>query len=1127
MGNTHRPAAKHRGSTLAPAGISRRDFLSRLTAAGMAFGLPPWLSSCGGGGDDSRPQPLRATRQRLLFFNLSGETRTAASEHFLTIAGQRLRLIPKTEAPEVLEQARRSNRFLAALPDERITHHLQADLPADTVALGYVSCMEDPASGTWSMSMMHLLVPEDAHAVAAAQLGGVLPLSAKRRFYGLPAATGVADLREEAALLDSHDHAYALLGVHPELLSMHPASAAYLHSMHIAPNPNTLILAAKLQQLGPAQVQQAAAQPNPDGWATLRPLMNDKLNPPAPYRKSDGKLNLYTPDWHPDVDGAVAQCISAIHPRVRDDEQLGLNVSDGKALQAQENSALKPVWYRHDGLASIARNPDSAAVGEDVPSATFSSLTPETGLALRQPKLEAAGGRLEITLGNVDNWFLRWLGMWVTFRLPGVNGADGDIIPVASLPADTLAERPGKRPGGLDSANSLYVGMLPEVNTIAGIPFLPPEFAPVIRMPQAAASMEIIYGGLGFAGSQDDPEQLRNPGIVATVFINYALVGLFLAAGVQDLGDTVRLVIDLCVKGLLEELLALIPSALNGEKFPLEDAVLTFCKAIIDVGADELLAKVVTAIGTKIAASQLIDSVPVAGQIARALAAAIGALQLAETSLEVAISPPLYRFKLVLTHTLSCAIALDAQFQPPPPGYSLYYKLSYVFDNGSAHVLDAVDLIDPSVRRIPVELKGLPFGGKVNLIAAVYARKAGTPAGQNDWCAAQGSTGLQPNTVDQLPDIAMKNNKVPIQAGTVYIHTRKTALDANGRHVWQSDPDGNHAPPFLPPAGDQQPSLGALRRISVREANASQPGYIGYAWQAFSSGLAGCAGNAQAQLDYLANLNTDAGAAQQGYVNSSCGLGGAADLQYSLLSDDAQNLMLDPNGLYLRPIRLGAAPALPAPGSGALGQLNLAPTRLLLHPSGHAVSINQEFHKLEAVKLPAAPVDDASAGKRFLARTYSGLGSRPGLMIAPVAAAISADGAILVLENSDGNNRIQAFDLGGNAIPYFKKQPRPYFLQLDISKNSTYLDLAVEFSGYLYVLSRDGGNLHWLDIYHPLQDGNAPICRTSGINAARLAVDFMRSVYTLNYDILSLPGGSIPALTEPSVSLWLPPPPTS
>ena len=61
-----------------------------------------------------------------------------------------------------------------------------------------------------------------------------------------------------------------------------------------------------------------------------------------------------------------------------------------------------------------------------------------------------------------------------------------------------------------------------------------------------------------------------------------------------------------------------------------------------------------------------------------------------------------------------------------------------------------------------------------------------------------------------------------------------------------------------------------------------------------------------------------------------------------------------------------------------------------------------------------------------------------------------------------------------------------------------------------------------LDIYHPGQDGTAPIATTQNMNAAKLTVDFWRNVYTLNYDVLRLPGGGFPGMTEPSVSLWQP-----
>lgn len=197
-----------------------------------------------------------------------------------------------------------------------------------------------------------------------------------------------------------------------------------------------------------------------------------------------------------------------------------------------------------------------------------------------------------------------------------------------------------------------------------------------------------------------------------------------------------------------------------------------------------------------------------------------------------------------------------------------------------------------------------------------------------------------------------------------------------------------------------------------------------------------------------------------------------------------------------------------------------------MHPAGHVVSINTAHSKIEALELPLQPLDDAEAAKRFLARTYSGEGSRPGLMKAPLSACISAEGAILVLEDSLNNNRIQAFDLGGNPVAYFTHQPSPYFLHLPATEGATYLDIAMEFTGYLYVLSRSSNQpVFRLDIYHHAQSGTQPICTTHGMNAARLTVDFWRNVYTLNYEVLRLPSGGIPSRTEPSVSFWVPPPP--
>lgn len=356
------------------------------------------------------------------------------------------------------------------------------------------------------------------------------------------------------------------------------------------------------------------------------------------------------------------------------------------------------------------------------------------------------------------------------------------------------------------------------------------------------------------------------------------------------------------------------------------------------------------------------------------------------------------------------------------------------------------------------------------------------------------------------------------------MHTRKTALDSQGQHYWN---DKAGAPSYTPPPGGQQPGLGDFYSITVRQgtSNPPQAGYVGYAYQAYSTGVKDCTVNAPGQLAQMANLNTDAGNgghnAQLGYTTSSCGLKSNVRLTYSLLHNGL-NVYLDTNGdrLLLRPISLDPPSFSDIMSNQAFGMLNLESTRCLLHPTGHLISINEANHKIETLKLPAEPQADAYVAQYYLARTCAGQGSRPGLITSPVASAISADGAILVLES--GNNRIQAFDVNGNPLRYFSQQQKPYFLRLDATDGNIYLDLAVEFSGYLYVLSKDANNNHRLDIYHPGQTGAQPISTTHNLNAAKLTVDYWRSVYTLNYEVLQLPGGGIPPFTEPSVSLWVP-----
>jgi hypothetical protein len=247
-----------------------------------------------------------------------------------------------------------------------------------------------------------------------------------------------------------------------------------------------------------------------------------------------------------------------------------------------------------------------------------------------------------------------------------------------------------------------------------------------------------------------------------------------------------------------------------------------------------------------------------------------------------------------------------------------------------------------------------------------------------------------------------------------------------------------------------------------------------------------------------------------------------AHVAYSLLSHSTSNFYLDTTNSVIRQVQLDPTPQFANPASNqAWGKLNMASTAVLLHPTGRLVSVTN--HKMETLKMPTAPMSDEDAATNLLAQVHSGQGSRPGLISSPAAAAISPDGVILVLEQD--NNRIQAFDTGANPVQFFTKQQQAYFLNLTAtaSGDTVYLDLAVEFTGFLYVLSyNQSSNLYRMDIYHPEQSDTNPISTTQNFNAAKLTVDFWRNVYTLNYELMQLPNGTTPPITEPSVSLWVP-----
>ncbi len=215
------------------------------------------------------------------------------------------------------------------------------------------------------------------------------------------------------------------------------------------------------------------------------------------------------------------------------------------------------------------------------------------------------------------------------------------------------------------------------------------------------------------------------------------------------------------------------------------------------------------------------------------------------------------------------------------------------------------------------------------------------------------------------------------------------------------------------------------------------------------------------------------------------------------------------------------------------GYFPLAISAAALHTSGWIVAVNTANGRLARVR----PLDTALPP---IAAHSAGPGTQVGLLSSPVAIAITHDGVVLILEGAAF--RIAAFDLNGNPVAYFEASassrrsfiqgpfadaPDPYRLPLD--DTLTYLDLAVDGAGQMYVLSYSGDGAapsdYRVDVLTP---SGQPVTTTTGVNVPRFAVDYWRSLFTGNFDALADSASGQPRIdpalgvAEPSVSRFDP-----
>jgi len=1096
------------------AGASRRQFLGAAAVAGATLALAPHLR----GTDEYDNEQERKKRQlllqketRTLFFNLSHEDYVGHT-YYLVLGNHRYRMEAVDESSAQLTNAHRSNAFLRSLPRGAVTHVVEKiEVPENGVQFGYTIKNPDTSTGAWSMSSMYLSIPTVSVGFAYTQarkalLGGApLPVSAKRLKYGLPPAVTLQDVLDETAVVDSTDWAKAMVNSHPEMLCADPNRASHIYHSLIDAR-STFQLSQRLELAGPATPQQSSpteSANNSSGWATLVPYTDDDGVTPLKATAGNNKgLILYNAQWQPNINVFVAGVVKPTSSAVKNDSQnLGTDITSGSAALLAADLAGR-IWFRNDGITSINQSPGALNRIRDTGNANYAltNITPNYNGYSLTANTSTSGNTVTVTL-NCTNWYLRWLGVYVQFY-----DANGVVVPTSKVPGISAHT-------DFDTPTSSYIGYVTPEFTIFGIPVMQSKDAITFTFPTSVAtSASILASGLGLGSHTFQDTELV--GIIMTSVFNLGLPALLIAFGI---GASV----DICVKTVViptinltvTELLALLGNGAPAQIFTI------FWRALVKGLANPSgpLRSFLVSFGEFLAEQEiteaLTDAIPIVGAVLQAIGALGAEAEIAETACEVVLSPWTYQYRLVGTHNLSLTISPDPRDAGGFPASAATYTVTAIFDNGTPQT-QTLNMPGTGVLTLPaVVFARAPLGGKVALSAAFYAQD-GTLVGHGDTSVV--------NDVTAAPVITLTEVQVPITSATVYSHKQKTTLDSNGNHVWACAP----APATAPSVCEPNPgSLCSLRSISV-----SSVGYLGYGWQSYNT--AGCVSSGAGQLDQMANIFVTNGAngnAQTDYAKTPCALEPGTKLVYDPLGNAGGNYYLDTtsNLNLIRQVQLNP-PAFADPrANNAWGKFNLNPDDMLLHPAGALVSVNSENSRMESLHLPGAAVSDLEAGVSLLANLHGGLGTRPGLFDAPTVSTITSDGVILILES--GNNRIHAVDLAANPVQHFKQQTTPYFLNFSATggAGTKYLDMAVEFSGFIYVLSLSN-SVYRLDIYHAEQSGTNPISTTVGFNAAKVTVDYWRNVYSLNYEVLTLPDGTLPnGTTEPSVSQWIPTVPSS
>jgi len=1062
----------------------------------------------------STPRP---TERRTLHFDLS-HTRPGA-EHTLHAGGRRHVL--KSHTDTTRRRHRATLRVLAVVPDERLTHYLEAvDFPETAVQSFYVTHPHEQPNGLPRLSLMAIHVPQQALqrlTLPVRQPGALYVTKAKRLgLDGGPAGPRPAEPMDLADYVDMTEAAKLIVFHHPELISLDPHTSATTLA-YIENVPSFHALVRSLNDQGQGQ------RPGGDyeGWVNGEYLL-DTQGEKIPDGKGGYRWKyVYTAETRNFMRPVVQQALL----RVRDDPQM-------------EGISFATHYGTHNVRNAPSPRPAPAAVraaARPEPASPYVYKLDDTDWRAGRQVVITEVKERDLTI-TVNNSYFRYLG--ISARYLKYNDV-GRLVPLklADLGGEYTASK-------LDGIYVNFLGKVDDRPRLMGIPIKAQEEAEfTVKLPPAAQAVDILCGGLGLGVPLDIYERAHVPGSVLTAVLNLAVPGFFLLLGVPSgliESEGKKLLVDLA-KWLVDVFTGLVVRlGLFGGGYS-QDAVgvswaMDIFNSLIKEGPKEIVDLLAFAAAVS-AEEALEECLPVVGLVLEAVGVVATVAELATTAIDIALSPLVIPARITSTLSIGVTIKPDRaayQFPASASQYRLIAHLTSTLKWDSGWLAFDASHFDPRQNTFPTyTFSAIPAGGDVEVTVQFISATG--------WVAAYGTTGKVPNIVPKDKErieleLVITENLVPLSTSTVYQHRRKLGIQPGGAHHWietterpaatRADLGGNG----IVTLEDLTNAQITLNMHTVRESNVA---VLGYSWQGKSPTLGKCDGGGGTSTPLYTMQSIQLGTATPDALLKvlKCGFTPPLMTTYDLIAPaTGGNLVV---AMAQDGVAAGGQPQshyhvrkLDLTGPGDI-DLSVLPSwgrfaspkigSIAAHGDEFVLALSPDLEMVEILRLPKQPY-----GKDTEAEYASQIGkegSYVGLLKGSRAMALSRDGnTFLVLEET--NNRIQAFNTNGVVVKYFGGTASEVPLRQwpeDADKQITYLDMSLEYGGHLYVLSYEGAgdapNHYRLDIYDPR---GMKLARTRGVPAARLVVDQWRAVYTLNFELLTGPNQR----PEPSVSLW-------